>query len=1245
MRWRVSAWTHPASGNFRCVHHSIPILGGTFSDPEEPRGRMSFSVPVAPTETTAGVFSWQDLINSDPATPANNRNTLIRIYRDGVDNTGEPDMEFYVERWQRRITDDGVEVMQISGPDWRVAGLDPAVARWWDYEAGATETRQPNWEYGGRNILRDDGFETTGEIPTVYELVVDATAGTYDITDGTDIATLSFDANASTIENTIESNIASITDINVEGAGTEDDPFVLEFKVPTFGVTLTADDSALTGTANLGITQEGGFDTGNWTRAQTVSDGTPKVYGAVASNDGFAVTTEQAHTGTKSLRINPLDVETHGRYTGGQVVISGLDPGIYQASIWVRPTTATDLYRFVLRTVWGDTIERADGQLATDTGALGGTAFPADTWTEVTIPDVVIPLGVSEIIFRFSNVNPTGNPGVFYLDDPSFARGLAASTIGKVSNQLIADAQVDHAPPAVIPWVTEGAYTDTLASDGSNWIRAESLTIQRGKHYGTDIYAGQFYDLGYVHDLIPGDGQGGRTTPDQANWYLEIYNPGTQGETLTDTAFLLAYGIGGGVTAGRVPKQTRILAEGKGGIITEVSDATQEGQFGVWQEFLGEPDITDATTLAGRATEFLNRDLKNIIAVTAELDPDGPVPYQDFQRGDTANFVAGSYFSRHERRITEISLTAELNAGGELDWTPAVTASKLLTGERARNEAIYRLLSAYKRIPEEGTRPQTTRIGGGSGAPVLAASNAPDWMRQGARWVCDGFSDQAIIADVLAEMAGRGNIYLTPGDFNIDMTAFAQGGPGLDVPTGTNLIGAGMGITRINLVDADPSAITAPLVDVGGFSNLQDLTVEAYGGVTAIGTDGSGFRKLERIETVTGSVHIGAGNITHIRDCVIEADFGGDPAITIDENANITWISGCQIQNGVNNIKVGGDFTSRLWITDNRLGSADATAIDLDITRAPFGLRITNNLIDNWGNDAATLINAAIHVHGVAAGGISGGPDEDYGGLIADNHFEAGFGHGIRLTDATGIDVSRNYLEDVSGHGIWAEGDTDHCAITDNRIFLSADENPGNTWDMIHVDGTENIIARNTTRDDEAGASLHSRYALVLDGNENWVFDNDFRGTGDTGEILDNGTGNKLLGQHATWIDYTPTWTAPTTNPVLNSGTLVGRYKVIDGNTITGHLRLVIAADTTLGSGEWQFDLPVDPAPAYDHALGSAHVEDVGTGWHTGVGIWNDTDGVVNVIDSGGAGLLDATIPIAWATDDVLTVGFSYEIP
>ncbi|WP_405883679.1 hypothetical protein OG747_36850 [Streptomyces sp. NBC_01384] len=57
------------------------------------------------------------------------------------------------------------------------------------------------------------------------------------------------------------------------------------------------------------------------------------------------------------------------------------------------------------------------------------------------------------------------------------------------------------------------------------------------------------------------------------------------------------------------------------------------------------------------------------------------------------------------------------------------------------------------------------------------------------------------------------------------------------------------------------------------------------------------------------------------------------------------------------------------------------------------------------------------------------------------------------------------------------------------------------------------------------------------------------------------------------WIPYTPVWTAPTTNPSLGNGTLIGRYQKV-GRDVHFHINLTCGSTTTYGSGGYGFTLP-----------------------------------------------------------------------
>ncbi len=1231
MRWRISAWTHPEdAGGFKLREHSVPAIKWTSSDSQDPRGRCTITVP----ET----YPWQDLITvQNPADPSDT--SLIRLYAEGIDNTGDPDQEFLLIRFQKRITDDGQAVVELFGQAWKVAGLNAAAVRWWDWQAGATVTKQPDWVYGGPNLLTNGDLEENGTIPNVWELFNDgAAADTFTVTDGTDITTaIAWDASAGTVETRIEADITAITQVIVTGEGTEAEPWTIEFSDPKFGITLSVSSTGMTST--LDELTAGGLDPTGWTKSQTVTRGVNRLFGEYASVGGFDVTDAVADTGTFSLRVNPLLIGR--RYAGAQQVVRVVPGSTYQASIRIRPGSATDKFRFVLRSLDEDFIAWAGGSNSYATG----------TFTTVTISDIVIPEGVTEMIFRFANVDGAGvNPLPFHLDNAVLQRGLPASTIGVIANDLLADAKTDHAPGLVrIPYVDQGAYTATLDSAGAAFA-TEAISLRRGMAYATHVFGGSFADLGYEYDLTPNG--------DTAAWDLELWNEGGRGAALTGLAFVVGMGVGGGMVAGRMPRATRWLAEGKDGIITEAINAAQETASGVVEAFFADPDLADVASLGRKAQHFIDEDIANRLALSVELADNAPTPYTDFGIGDTVEFAYAGVMTKNDRRISEISLSAQAADGGDLHWTPTITASRLFIGQGATTEALLGLLTEYDRIDDdEGAG--AFRGGGGLGSPfpIIAASDAPEWMKQTARWVCTGVDDRNIIHEALQEMIGvQGNVYLTPGTFNIDMTADAGGDPGIIIPTAISLIGAGQDATFIELVDADATAITQPLVELNNLSRLTDCSLEAYDGVTCLETSGLGSHMSRLWIRANGDnigVHLngGAGSTTWqvLEDSNVHCfdTTGNAAAVKITGLSNWVHIRRNNLSGGLDNIQLvdGSQPIAHVWITDNQLISAGRHGIHYAGSRGPGFSDIARNRIQDWGLEQGSITASAIYIKGISAAQIDDTATEvGYGLKITDNMMEAGLGHGIELEDVTGATVAGNYMEDAAGHGIFLSGDTDHCTITLNRMFYVGTQ-ADNTWDAIHIEAgaDENFIYGNTTRDSEA-AGFDVQYALNVLGDLNIIGDNDFRFTGATGTINDGGTGNELIGNSKVGItDWTPTWTAVTTNPVIGDGTLTGRSQVID-KWLTGTLRLVIGSTTTLGAGAWEFDLPVVAALAFDHVIGTVHIEDSGTGFHTAVAVWNDTDSVINILDSGGAGKADATTPVAWATGDILTITFACEV-
>lgn len=140
---------------------------------------------------------------------------------------------------------------------------------------------------------------------------------------------------------------------------------------------------------------------------------------------------------------------------------------------------------------------------------------------------------------------------------------------------------------------------------------------------------------------------------------------------------------------------------------------------------------------------------------------------------------------------------------------------------------------------------------------------------------------------------------------------------------------------------------------------------------------------------------------------------------------------------------------------------------------------------------------------------------------------------------------------------------------------------------------------------------------------------------------------NRFTAMTSGWTSYTPTWTGSTTNPTVGNGTLTGAYKRWDavGHLIVFRIRLVMGSTTGYGSGQWSFALPASPVAAtavHGHALDVAPSNTR----YALTGVASSTGGgtVERVAVNGTTLGIASTVPMTWATGDVLTLGGTIEV-
>jgi hypothetical protein len=131
------------------------------------------------------------------------------------------------------------------------------------------------------------------------------------------------------------------------------------------------------------------------------------------------------------------------------------------------------------------------------------------------------------------------------------------------------------------------------------------------------------------------------------------------------------------------------------------------------------------------------------------------------------------------------------------------------------------------------------------------------------------------------------------------------------------------------------------------------------------------------------------------------------------------------------------------------------------------------------------------------------------------------------------------------------------------------------------------------------------------------------------------------------WTAYTPVWTAASSNPAINNGTIEGYYKVI-GKTCFVRGNIAMGSTTTFGSGEWYVSMPFTASHA-DAILMSATLLDNGTAWYNATMLgaragFNSRASIQYQTVGGTAGDVNATAPFTWTTSDRFVWNGSYEI-
>lgn len=145
-----------------------------------------------------------------------------------------------------------------------------------------------------------------------------------------------------------------------------------------------------------------------------------------------------------------------------------------------------------------------------------------------------------------------------------------------------------------------------------------------------------------------------------------------------------------------------------------------------------------------------------------------------------------------------------------------------------------------------------------------------------------------------------------------------------------------------------------------------------------------------------------------------------------------------------------------------------------------------------------------------------------------------------------------------------------------------------------------------------------------------------------TGQIL---TASKLQEIGASGNLYTPAWTASTTNPVINNGSISGNWVQIN-KWIFGQIFIVVGSTTNVGSGFYRFSVPV-AISGNTNLCADLHLLDGSAGYvaYNGFGIPVTPGGTLIEFRTHGAGTFTNAVPLpgGLGNTDQIRIRFFYE--
>lgn len=613
-----------------------------------------------------------------------------------------------------------------------------------------------------------DGFAKTG---TTFTLTVDAQT-----TPG-----IAWNSSAAGIEFELQA-LSTVAEVTVEGDGTLEDPWIITFYDPAQPATFTVNDAGLSGgEAVLTVVQEGADSIGSWETSRYADKRVDvAVHGAVSLLQLVADTIGGIGD------VTALEFIASLQFGGVQTIINVTPGSTAQASVWVKSSSATARYRWVLRAV----TDELDNCITGYPSCTGEFTLTANTWTELTLSNIQVPAGVEELIFRIAYVGTTEpQSGTMRIWGATYYEGLPAGTLGYILRTLYEDIIDPHDQADPIYW-DDGSgtdtpyltldFTDSLDSAGNAWqdaeLAMEFLHEQPFLNCVTSATAKGGTGGPYIWRVVPDDAPAG-------TWLLQVFNPGGDPAwdlSGDDDSPVVRKGKDVVNRSARrfLPNATDVAYEAAGYQIARRRNDAAVAALGRIGGYVPDVDVPELATAGLAAEAELALRLAGSTSLAYQVRPQagGWRPLVDYLPGYTILLEDEPLIAMSGHPVDAIRVNQGARGGPTYE---VHFDSESFVGSQAVSEGVRRLLAVFK-----GVRPDkaggVVRGGGGVIPWLVAAAGAPDSVKAVAGFVCSTGDDAATISAAFAE---HDHVLLSPGSFYASTT--------LVIPSGGTLVGAG----------------------------------------------------------------------------------------------------------------------------------------------------------------------------------------------------------------------------------------------------------------------------------------------------------------------------------------------------------------------------------------------------------------------------------------------------------------------